>query len=586
MSGRETHDDFERELTAGLERLAPPPRRDTVHRTLRAVAETPQRSGWSAGLSRFGALIEWPRVVAVGAVAVVALVVGIAIGTSGLLPSAEGPSLTSQPSATPIAVTWVEPADYQFVLESNCGLHSVLGTFAVTVENHEVTGFRTIAAQPARRDVSVEELPTVGELVRRAEELQATSEADVTLVLDLVDGYPATVRFMWEEDTTRNECYEISELSASSAPSASPPPQVADTFSEWTRIALPFTPDVSSGASASSLTTFKDGYLAVGTVVPSCCAGGDPSEHAGLIWAGRTPDSWTGGLLVFDHASFSKILAFDDQLLIVGSYAEPGSDPAHPGPAAIWRTTDGTGLNWERIDGPVPSIVAVGPDGFAGVRIDRTGPEEKGRSTFVTSVDGRTWTEISEQFPLEVVAMGVRDDGTILALANKDGEPWADGTPSQDVVTYLMSPSGEWHVAEPAVERGSMFTLNVADGRFYASGYREVETGAGAFARVDFVPTLWSSTSGTDWSAAPPLPDAIGYLAGVVDVGGTLLTVGDGLWVSEDGVKWQRIPDQQSLRGLTGVSGIIELPDGALAVGSVWNEDAFNFLPVALVGKR
>jgi len=131
-----------------------------------------------------------------------------------------------------------------------------------------------------------------------------------------------------------------------------------------------------------------------------------------------------------------------------------------------------------------------------------------------------------------------------------------------------------------------MFTLNVADGRFYASGYREVETGAGAFARVDFVPTLWSSTSGTDWSAAPPLPDAIGYLAGVVDVGGTLLTVGDGLWVSEDGVKWQRIPDQQSLRGLTGVSGIIELPDGALAVGSVWNEDAFNFLPVALVGKR
>lgn len=585
MSGRETHDDFERELTAGLERLAPQPRRDTHERTMRAVAETPQRSGWSVSLSRFGALIEWPRVVAVGAVATVALVVGIAIGTSGLLPLAVGPTPTPQPSATPLAITWVEPADYEFVLESSCGLHSVLGTFAVTVEDHQVTGFRTIAAQPARRDVPIEEMPTLGELVRRAEELQANGEAEVTLAFDPVDGHPTAIRFTWPENTTQNECYEISEFSASSRPSASPTPQVADTFTDWTRIALPYRSDGSSGASASSLTTFLDGYVAVGTAVPGCCDGGDPSEHAGVIWAGPKPEDWTGGPLVFDHASFSRILAFHDQLLIVGTYAAPGSDPAHAGPAAVWRTTDATGVNWERIDGSVPSIVAVGPNGFVGVRIDRAGPEETGRSTFVSSADGRSWTEISDQFPLEVVALAVRADGTILAVANKDGEPWDDGTPSQDVVTYLMSPVGEWTVAEPAVERGSMFTLNIADGRFYASGYREAETGTGAFASIEFLPTLWSSTSGADWSASP-LPDSVGYVAGVADIRGTLVAFGDGIWVSEDAVQWKHVPDQDSLAGLSGVSGVIELPGGALAVGSVWNEEAFNFLPVALLGQR
>ncbi len=585
MSERETQDGFERELTAGLERIAPRPRRDAVDRTMRTVAETPQRSGWSVGLSRFGSLIEWRRVVAVGAVAAVAMVVGIAIGTSGLLSAGNESTPTPQPSSSPVAVAWVEPADYQFVLEQRCGLHSVLGTFAVTVEDRQVAGSRTIAVQPARRDVPIEEVPTLGELVRRADELQASGEAEVVVALDPSDGHPTSVRFTWPEHSTKNFCYEITEYTPLASPSAAPTPEVADVFDEWTRVALPDpAPGVFGGAVPYSVVDFRGGYIAVGTVNADCCDGGDPSARIGLVWSADTPESWGPDVLQVEHSSFSRILLFDDQLLIVGSYAEPGSDLTRGGPPALWRSTDG--VSWERIEGDLPSMVVVGPEGFVGARVESTESdgEVSWTSTFMESPDGRTWTATPEAFPVEVRAMAAGSDGLVMAAAVVEGTPWPDGTPSHSVVTYVSEGTGGWTAHEGALERGAIFSLTAARGRFYGTGWREEEVGNGSFARVESIGTVWVSRTGVGWEALP-MPVAAGHVMQIYDAGTALVAFGDGLWISQDAITWKRVPDQESLQGLEWIPDIIALDDGLLAIGAVWDPVSSHPLPVAWVSQ-
>lgn len=587
MSGRETHDDFERELTAGLERLAPQPRRDTADRTMRAVAETPQRSGWSLGLSHFGALIEWPRVVAVGAVAMVALVVGIAIGTSGLLPSAVGPTPTpqptAQPSATPIAITWVEPADYQFVLQSNCGLHSVVGTFAITVENHQVSGFRTIEVRPNQREVPMEAMPTLGELMRLAEGYQEAGEAEVALERDPSDGHPTSIRFTWPNHSTKNECYEISEYQVSVGPSAEPTPELADTFSEWTRMDLPDpAPDVYGGAPPQGIVAFDGGYIAVGTINVNCCAGGDPSELVGVVWRASSPDSWSQDVLRFEHASFHHIVQFHRQLLIVGTYAEPGSDPTRAGPPALWRSTDG--VNWDRIDGDLPSLVTVGPEGFVGVRLD-PGPDGGLESTFVSSSDGASWEEISDRLPTEIRDIAVRSDGTIVGVASVEAPPWSDGSADWNVVSYMRTPEGEWLTADPALEHAQFYSLAAARGQFYATGYRSEQVGTGSFSRVEGTALLWSAPLAFGWTPVDWTGDTP-ELQRIFDMGAGLVAIGDHIWISTDEATWKRVPDQASLEGVEWMADMIQVYNGLLAVGSVWDGPTSHAVPVAWVSKR
>lgn len=96
----EQRSDFERELGAALERTAPEPRPDTLHRVLDETATVRQRPRWRAALASSGTS-GWQRGLAFAGVGAAALVVGMVIGASGLLPTGELPSPTPDASARP-----------------------------------------------------------------------------------------------------------------------------------------------------------------------------------------------------------------------------------------------------------------------------------------------------------------------------------------------------------------------------------------------------------------------------------------------------------------------------------------------------
>ena len=110
--------DLEHRLTERLEGIAPRPRPAAAERVRAEIAMTSQRRGLGSWLRARLPEPAWTRIATVGGVAVVALVVGIAIGTSGVFhvgkspePSPSGP-VSSQP---PFGESWqqvsVEPAD-------------------------------------------------------------------------------------------------------------------------------------------------------------------------------------------------------------------------------------------------------------------------------------------------------------------------------------------------------------------------------------------------------------------------------------------------------------------------------------------
>lgn len=112
MTGDRDHDQLERELTAGLERMAPVPRADALGRVMQEVGTTPQRRRWVATTAASGEGM-WSRALAVGGVGIVALIVGIAIGASGLLPAGGPASPTPRVSAPATAPTLPSPPPSQ-----------------------------------------------------------------------------------------------------------------------------------------------------------------------------------------------------------------------------------------------------------------------------------------------------------------------------------------------------------------------------------------------------------------------------------------------------------------------------------------
>jgi hypothetical protein len=214
---------FERELQASLGRLAPSARGDLLSRVIAAVAETDQRRSalmFAAGRSTLG----WSRIGAFGAVAVVALVVGVIIGTSPLMRQGETstPSPTPAADASPSASTgpdgWREPPAYTFVMESSCGWFG--GRFLITVEDGEVTAVSGLDGNT--EPVDNEHVGTLGELMQAVERARSDRDAEVTLRTDPVDGHPVEVAFDMSAGIDDESCYLIESYVASASPD--PPP--------------------------------------------------------------------------------------------------------------------------------------------------------------------------------------------------------------------------------------------------------------------------------------------------------------------------------------------------------------------------
>ena len=228
--------DFDRDLTSSLESLAPQPAPGLLDGAMAEVSTTAQRSGsrlWA--FASYGT--AWPRWLAIGGVAAAAMVVGILIGSSRGLVTGDDPSPTPTssvgPTASPVSNVWVEPAAYVFVFSSECGERNLIGTFEVTVEDGAVVTYQPMDERASAFPGGIDDLPTMGQLVGRAEDARLDPEAVLTLETDPSDGHPTLIDIDWLPNAMDDEeCYAISRYAPYAAVSAPPNPSAGPAWTE------------------------------------------------------------------------------------------------------------------------------------------------------------------------------------------------------------------------------------------------------------------------------------------------------------------------------------------------------------------
>ena len=123
-----------------------------------------------------------------------------------------------QPAASPSASgastgqagSWTEPTAYRFTFRSTCGERNLVGTFEVTVEDGNVTRYRALDGAAEAFPGAAADIPTLGDLQRRAQEAEANDEAIVEMESDPDDGHPTSIEIDWIPNAIDDEeCYVI-----------------------------------------------------------------------------------------------------------------------------------------------------------------------------------------------------------------------------------------------------------------------------------------------------------------------------------------------------------------------------------------
>jgi hypothetical protein len=580
--------DFARELTAGLERLAPRPRRDSVQRAMAAVERTEQHGGWRVLAARAGSAVDWPRLAKVGAVAAAALVVGIVIGTSGLLPRGGDATPTPNPSASQVPGDWQEPSAYSFVMVSSCGERSLLGRFGVTVEDGVTVAYEALDEQAGLYAGPPDEIPSLGEMLRLVAEARDGGAADVTLVTDPADGHPVEVDIDWLPNAIDDEeCYAISEYVVRDQPSETPVPTepTAMSFAVWERLEMPDpAPGVFGGGKPSSVVAFNGGYLAVGTIFTECCAEADPAANVGVVWTSTDGRDWRVVDVgeTFEHATLRQVVTNGERLIAAGTFAELVDGALSSPVGATWTSSDG--VTWQRGDGEAPSMVAVTPSGLIGADATDAGV------AYFSSPDGAAWTRHGAWPDMdEVSAVVPRGDGAMV-VGMRPGAPLADGTPTATTVVWTTSDGADW-TGGSTVENARLKSVTPFAGGFVAIGSRTEMLAEGR--EIAAISSVWTSPDGLSWQEREtdighPSENALGVFA----IGEALVTTveccgGDMVlrplaWVSEDGARWTAVPSQPAFEGIdVRIVSVVETPDGLLAVGSRWDPETNHPVPQA-----
>jgi len=111
---------------------------------------------------------------------------------------------TSPSPGDPAAAT---APSYTYVLESSCGERALLGRYAVTVVDSQVTAAEDLADHTPVPDSLIALVPTIDELAHR---VMTDSPSDVSYVADT--GLLVSVRFEGDPKAIDDEeCYAISE---------------------------------------------------------------------------------------------------------------------------------------------------------------------------------------------------------------------------------------------------------------------------------------------------------------------------------------------------------------------------------------
>lgn len=125
--------------------------------------------------------------------------------------------IASNPPGASQAPRWTEPPAYRYTFTSTCGERMLVGTFEVTVEDGNVTDFRPLD-QPAETFPGVAaDLPTLGDLQRKAQEAAGNDEPTVNFETDPEDGHPTLVEIDWLPNAIDDEeCYAITSYAPGS----------------------------------------------------------------------------------------------------------------------------------------------------------------------------------------------------------------------------------------------------------------------------------------------------------------------------------------------------------------------------------
>ena len=380
--------------------------------------------------------------------------------------------------------------------------------------------------------------------------------------------------------------------SSPAVPVGSPSAGVAAAFRHWARIDIPDpAPGVYGGGTPTGVVVFRGVYIATGTVWASCCAAGDPAENRGVVWTLNDGHSWSMSdrIPAFTHASLSGLVTDGKRLIAIGSYPDPtASDPEASAPA-VWVSSDGG--TWVRAPGTAPSLVAVGPHGLIGAIVHRQ-PGFVGSAQFVTSTDGLTWTKSSSVFQAEVQGLAAAPDGTAMAVG---AVPGADKSAFTDMVVWHSADGASWTGPE-TVAHDALPGAITSDGHgFLAVVHLSALQANGS---ISYVSRVWRFVGGDGpQSTKIPLGDEES-LSAVFVVGDALIAAGDTIqsnglanamvWVSTDsGATWGRLADQPAFSDVNNeLAGMVQAPNGLLAVGRRWDSASSHPLPEVWLAGR
>ncbi len=342
--------------------------------------------------------------------------------------------------------------------------------------------------------------------------------------------------------------------------------------SGWSRV--PHDADVFGEARMHSVVAGGPGFVAVGWTGSSPSEGHVDGDAA--VWTSVDGITWEpvpsqGN--VFTDGKMARVIVGGPGLVAVGN-VEGDDDWA----AAIWTSPDG--LTWTRVphDDAVLGEASMGDVTVGGPGLVAVGDVESGAAVW-TSVDGTIWTRV----PHDPAVFG--DDSDLSMSAVTVGGPglvavgldWSGGS-TADAVIWTSVDGFVWdrvpHDEDLFGGVGNQAAVSVA-----VVGTRVVAVGVERSSDIDAA--VWTSEDGIVWQRVPNDQEALseGEMWDVTVGGPGLVSVGwigwvagqnsdAAIWTSADGITWERIPHDEDLFGGVEMWGVAAGGPGLVAVGS------------------